>query len=277
MGVSACGDDYFEPATSHGEDAPNVLLIFTDSTRADYLGHWNPEGKLNDTPNLDALGKDSLSLQARRARGDADRPRAPRPAHRRALVPVPQLRADQGPAARPRLDPDPGPPADRDRGARRGRGRDRLLHRQPLPGRTALRELPAHARLREGELLAGRLPLPQQALQAPGAAQRDRALPAARAERLGGGRPAALDGRLELDLPRQRPRLPDRPRRAQRHQPRRRPEEEAPVLPRRGLLRPARAARRPARVRGRQGRPEGHREGARASSRSSRSRRPTRG
>ena len=61
--MSACGDDYFEPATSHGEDAPNVLLIFTDSTRADYLGHWNPEGKLNDTPNLDALGKDSLAFK----------------------------------------------------------------------------------------------------------------------------------------------------------------------------------------------------------------------
>ena len=56
-----------------------------------------------------------------------------------------------------------------------------LLHRQPVPGRPALRQLPAHARLRQAELLAGRLPLPQQALQAPGAAQRDRALPAARA------------------------------------------------------------------------------------------------
>ena len=62
-GLAACGDDYFEPATSHGKDAPNVLLIFTDSTRADYLGYYNPEGKLNDTPNLDALGKDSLSFK----------------------------------------------------------------------------------------------------------------------------------------------------------------------------------------------------------------------
>jgi arylsulfatase A-like enzyme len=62
-GLAACGDDYFEPATSHGTDAPNVLLIFTDSTRADYLGYYNPEGKLNDTPNLDALGKDSLSFK----------------------------------------------------------------------------------------------------------------------------------------------------------------------------------------------------------------------
>ena len=74
-----------------------------------------------------------------------------------------------------RLDPDPRPPADRDRGARRGRRRDRLLHRQPVPRRPALRQLPPHARLRAAELLAGRLPLPQQALQAPGAAQRSSA------------------------------------------------------------------------------------------------------
>src|ERR687894_78892 len=53
--LSACGDDPFEPATSHGKDAPNVVLIFTDSTRADYIG--------NETPNLDALGSDSLSFR----------------------------------------------------------------------------------------------------------------------------------------------------------------------------------------------------------------------
>ncbi|HEY7452993.1 MAG TPA: hypothetical protein VH683_00420, partial [Thermoleophilaceae bacterium] len=56
LGLSACGDDYFEPAASHGKDSPNVVLIFTDSTRADYIGHWNPTGRLVDTPNLDALG-----------------------------------------------------------------------------------------------------------------------------------------------------------------------------------------------------------------------------
>jgi hypothetical protein len=27
VGISACGDDYFEPSTSHGKDAPNVVLI----------------------------------------------------------------------------------------------------------------------------------------------------------------------------------------------------------------------------------------------------------
>src|SRR5215207_3942378 len=61
--LSACGDDYFEPATSHRKDAPNVVLIFTDSTRADYVGHNNPQGRLVDTPNLDALGRDSLSFK----------------------------------------------------------------------------------------------------------------------------------------------------------------------------------------------------------------------
>ena len=63
LGLSACGDDYFEPAASHGKDSPNVVLIFTDSTRADYVGHWNPDGKLVDTPNLDALGRDSLAFR----------------------------------------------------------------------------------------------------------------------------------------------------------------------------------------------------------------------
>jgi arylsulfatase A-like enzyme len=63
VGMTACGDDYFEPATSHAKDAPNVLLIYTDSTRADYLGYWNPDGKLNKTPNLDALGKESLAFR----------------------------------------------------------------------------------------------------------------------------------------------------------------------------------------------------------------------
>ena len=49
-------------AASHADDAPNVVLIFTDSTRADYIGHWNPDSPLVDTPNLDSLGKDSLAL-----------------------------------------------------------------------------------------------------------------------------------------------------------------------------------------------------------------------
>ena len=66
-GLAACGDDYFEPATSHGKDAPNVVLIFTDSTRADYIGYYDAyfkgNNRLADTPNLDALGKDSLAFK----------------------------------------------------------------------------------------------------------------------------------------------------------------------------------------------------------------------
>jgi arylsulfatase A-like enzyme len=62
VGLSACGDDYFEPATSHAKDAPNVVLIFTDSTRADYIGYWNDDSR-NETPNLDALGRDSLAFR----------------------------------------------------------------------------------------------------------------------------------------------------------------------------------------------------------------------
>jgi arylsulfatase A-like enzyme len=61
LGLGACGDDYFEPATSHAGDAPNTLLLFTDSTRADYIGHYNRDS-LAKTPNLDALGRDSLSF-----------------------------------------------------------------------------------------------------------------------------------------------------------------------------------------------------------------------
>jgi len=59
--MAACGDDYFEPATDHGKDAPNTILIFTDSTRFDYIHRFNPIAR-NKTPNLDALSRDSLSF-----------------------------------------------------------------------------------------------------------------------------------------------------------------------------------------------------------------------
>jgi len=59
LAASACGDDYWEPSTSHGEDAPNVVMIVTDSTRADYISHYNPDS-LAKTPNIDALAKESL-------------------------------------------------------------------------------------------------------------------------------------------------------------------------------------------------------------------------
>ena len=74
LGLGACGDDYFEPTTAHAKDAPNTLLIVTDSTRADYIGAYNPSS-LAKTPNLDALARDSLRFVTRRAGGDADRAR----------------------------------------------------------------------------------------------------------------------------------------------------------------------------------------------------------
>jgi arylsulfatase A-like enzyme len=61
LGLGACGDDYFEPATSHAKDAPNTLLIVTDSTRADFIRYYNPDSPAK-TPNLDALARDSLSF-----------------------------------------------------------------------------------------------------------------------------------------------------------------------------------------------------------------------
>jgi arylsulfatase A-like enzyme len=61
FGLGACGDDYFEPSTDHADDAPNTLLIFSDSTRADYIRAYNPQS-LAATPNIDALSRDSLTF-----------------------------------------------------------------------------------------------------------------------------------------------------------------------------------------------------------------------
>jgi arylsulfatase A-like enzyme len=61
LGLAACGDDYFEPATRHAKDAPNALMLITDSTRWDFIHANNPDS-LAKTPNIDALMKDSLSF-----------------------------------------------------------------------------------------------------------------------------------------------------------------------------------------------------------------------
>lgn len=58
LGLSACGDEY-EPRTRHDKDAPNVLLIVTDSTRADYIGAYNADTRAR-TPNLDAIAREGL-------------------------------------------------------------------------------------------------------------------------------------------------------------------------------------------------------------------------
>ncbi|HST40042.1 MAG TPA: sulfatase [Conexibacter sp.] len=61
VGLSACGDEY-EETSARSSDAPNVILIVTDSTRADFIGAYNPEA-LARTPNLDALFKRSLKFE----------------------------------------------------------------------------------------------------------------------------------------------------------------------------------------------------------------------
>ena len=167
--LSACGDDYFEPATSHAEDAPNVVLIFTDSTRADYIGHWNPDSR-DETPNLDALGQGLARVPAggARRRCPPARPGAAlltgvRSFPFRNYVPTKGL--PLGPGWIPIQDHQPivtevlG-----EAGVETGYCTDNPFLVGPRFG-----ELQAHARLRAPELLAGRVPLPQQALQAPGA------------------------------------------------------------------------------------------------------------
>ncbi len=62
LGLAACGDEQFAAKTKHDPDAPNTVLIFTDSTRADYIGAYD-SNRRNHTPNLDALAKDSLRFE----------------------------------------------------------------------------------------------------------------------------------------------------------------------------------------------------------------------
>jgi arylsulfatase A-like enzyme len=59
LGGWGCGDRDDDPDLSRSADPPNVLLIVTDSTRADYVGAYNPDA-LAKTPSIDALAKQSL-------------------------------------------------------------------------------------------------------------------------------------------------------------------------------------------------------------------------
>jgi arylsulfatase A-like enzyme len=61
LGAAACGSDDYELELSRGGDAPNVLLIVTDSTRADYIGAYN-RNTIARTPNIDALSRESLTF-----------------------------------------------------------------------------------------------------------------------------------------------------------------------------------------------------------------------
>ena len=61
LALGGCASDDFEPDTTFASDAPNTLLIITDSTRADYIGAYNSDS-IAKTPNLDALAKESLTF-----------------------------------------------------------------------------------------------------------------------------------------------------------------------------------------------------------------------
>jgi arylsulfatase A-like enzyme len=61
LGLAACGSDDFEQELSRDSDAPNVLLIVTDSTRADFIGAYNRD-TIARTPNIDALSRESLTF-----------------------------------------------------------------------------------------------------------------------------------------------------------------------------------------------------------------------
>ncbi len=61
VGLSACGDEY-EPTGAVSSDAPNVILVVLDSTRADYIGAYNPDA-LARTRNIDALARRSLKFE----------------------------------------------------------------------------------------------------------------------------------------------------------------------------------------------------------------------
>ncbi|MEX1142055.1 MAG: sulfatase [Thermoleophilaceae bacterium] len=63
LGLGACNDE-LEAQVSHAEDAPNTLLIVTDSTRRDFVSAYDGHDPLADTPNIDALAKDSLLFDA---------------------------------------------------------------------------------------------------------------------------------------------------------------------------------------------------------------------
>ncbi|MEJ7789978.1 MAG: sulfatase [Thermoleophilaceae bacterium] len=59
LGAAGCATDDFEVELERDPEAPNVLMIVTDSTRADFIGAYNSKS-IAKTPNIDALAGDSL-------------------------------------------------------------------------------------------------------------------------------------------------------------------------------------------------------------------------
>jgi arylsulfatase A-like enzyme len=60
LGMGGCASEDFERDSARAKDAPNTLLLITDSTRRDYIGVYNPDESRNKTPNIDALARESL-------------------------------------------------------------------------------------------------------------------------------------------------------------------------------------------------------------------------
>ena len=193
------------PRTEHAEDAPNVRA---DRHRLHARGlhrRLQPGFAREDAEPRRAGGRLARASPTRCPRRCPPGRRAARssPACARSRSATTCRR--KGLPLGPGLDPDPGLPADRDRGARRGRRRDRLLHRQPVPDRPALLELPAHARHRSSRATRR---APTASSTSPSSARPPRSaierylLPELSDTRR--GRAPARDGRLELDLPRRR-------------------------------------------------------------------------
>lgn len=61
LGLGACGAEY-EPRWRHDADAPNVVLIVTDSTRADFISAYNPQS-LARTEYIDGLARDGMRFE----------------------------------------------------------------------------------------------------------------------------------------------------------------------------------------------------------------------
>ena len=260
LGLAACGDDYFAAKTKHKSDAPNTLLIVTDSTRADYIGAYNRVSR-NKTPNLDALARDSLLF-------DLAVPEAmPTGPARRALLtgqrsfPYRNWVPTQGLPLEPGWIPIPdGQPIVTEVMGEAGVETAYCTDNPFLVG-PRFGNFRRTLDCRPPELLPGRVPLPEQAVQAPGPPERHRALPAAQAEQLPGGGPPALARGVEQHLPAHRAPVPGGAGHAQRDKPPGRPQEAAALLPRRGQLRSTRAAGCPHRLRGPvRHRPARHRE-----------------
>jgi arylsulfatase A-like enzyme len=63
LGLGACNDE-LEPQIGLAEDAPNTLLIVTDSTRRDFVSAYDDNvDELANTPNLEALAKESILFE----------------------------------------------------------------------------------------------------------------------------------------------------------------------------------------------------------------------